>query len=82
MSAIMKSKQRRGAAWTLSELKLLGRKPESVLARRLGRTIKEVVAERKRRRIRLKTAPRRWTASEIKLLGRYPDLEGTPVPPE
>ena len=72
MSAASKKKIKRrwGAPWTLAELKLLGKKTDSVLARRTGRTIKEVVAERERRRINLETEPRRWTAREIKLLGR------------
>src|ERR1700690_1423272 len=68
-------RRRNAVSWTLGELRLLGRKPDSVLARRFGRTIKEVVAERERRRIRLATRPRRWTASEIKLLGIMPDRE-------
>jgi hypothetical protein len=49
--------------------------PDSVLARRIGRTIKEIVEERQWRRIRLVTPPRRWTARETKLLGRYFDEE-------
>ena len=68
-------KNRRGERWTLAEVKQLGNTPDSVLARRTGRTIKEVVAERERRRIRLPTPPRRWTVSEIKLLGCYFDTE-------
>jgi hypothetical protein len=66
---------RRGAPWTLAELKRLGKVPDSALARRTGRTIKEVVAMREARRVRLRTAPRRWTAREIRLLGRFPDAE-------
>ena len=66
---------RKGASWTLHELKQLGKVPDSVLARRTGRTIKEVVAERERRRLGLPTAPRRWTAREIRLLGRMNDNE-------
>ena len=42
--------RRWGAAWTLRELKQLGEVPDSVLARRTGRTIKEVVAMREHRR--------------------------------
>lgn len=61
--------------WRTSEINLLGRVPDSVLARRTGRTIKEVVAERARRRIRLTAALRRWTAREIGLLGRFTDAE-------
>jgi hypothetical protein len=68
-------KTRKGAAWTLSELKRLGKKPDSVLARRTGRTIKEIVAMRVQRRIKLPSGPRRWTAREIKLLGRHFDAE-------
>jgi hypothetical protein len=33
---------RRGALWTVGELKQLGKVPDSVLASRTGRTIKEV----------------------------------------
>ena len=73
MSASLKN--RRNTPWTLAKLKQLGKKPDSVLARRLGRTIKEVVAERERRRIQLRTPPRRWTAREIKLLGTLADSE-------
>ena len=46
-------KLRRGEPWTLAEVRQLGNVPDSVLARRTGRTIKEVVAERERRRIKL-----------------------------
>ena len=73
MAAPMKSP--RNAPWTKAELSRLGTAPDSVLARRLGRTIQEVVAERQARRIKLETGPRRWTAREIKLLGRYFDAE-------
>ena len=62
---------RRGAPWTAREIKSLGKKPDSVLARRMGRTISEVVAERENRGIGVATGPRRWTAREIKLLGRF-----------
>lgn len=65
---------RRGP-WTQKELKQLGKVPDSVLARRFGRTIKEVVAMRESRRIAMKTAPRRWTAREIKLLGHFTDSD-------
>ncbi len=58
----------RGDRWTARELKLLGKLPDSVLARRTGRTIKEIVAEREARRIRVPAGSRRWTANEIKLL--------------
>jgi hypothetical protein len=53
-------------------LKQLGRMPDSVLARRTGRTIQEVVAMRKPRGIGLVTGPRRWTARELRLLGTLP----------
>src|SRR5580693_8130809 len=73
MSAVIK--HQREARWTIAELKLIGKVPDSVLARRTGRTIKEIVEERQRRRIRLETPPQRWTARETKLLGRYFDEE-------
>src|SRR6266404_2118397 len=66
---------RRGSAWTAAERKLLGKLPDSVLARQSRRTIKEVRAERERRRIGLPTPPNRWTAREIRLLGRFNDAE-------
>ena len=69
------TKHRWGALWTLGELKQLGRTPDSVLARRTGRTIKEVVAMRDSRRIALVSASRRWTAREIGMLGRFNDAE-------
>src|SRR5436309_6718125 len=68
-------RSRRGTAWRLAELKQLGEAPDSVLARRTGRTIKEVVAMREHRRIAMETGPRRWTARETKMLGRYNDAE-------
>src|SRR2546425_12665271 len=67
------ARKRRGAAWTLAELKQVGKVPDSVLARRTGRTIKEVVAQREHRRVRLPTPPRRWTASELRMLGWKPE---------
>src|ERR1035441_3021272 len=71
----IKPGSRRYARWTAKEVKLLGKVPDSVLARRWGRTIKEVVAEREARRIGLVTAPRRWTARELRLLGAMNDRE-------
>jgi hypothetical protein len=68
-------RSRRGSPWTPAELKQLGRAPDSVLARRIHRSIKEVVAMREQRRIRLLTAPRDWTAREVRLLGRMNDYE-------
>ena len=55
----VKFPSRRGAPWTVRELRLLGKVPDSALARRTGRTIKETVAMREGRRIALPTAPRR-----------------------
>ncbi len=63
MKAPTKLKSRRGERWTLAELKQLGKAPDSVLARRTGRTIKEIVAERERRRISLPTPAPRFTTS-------------------
>ena len=67
--------RRWGAAWTPREFKQLGEVPDSVLARRTGRTIKEVVAMREHLRIALETGPRPWTMEEIKLLGQMNDHE-------
>src|ERR1700734_1269684 len=66
---------RRGAAGTVRELQQLSKIPDSKLARRNQRTIKEVVAMRESRRIALPTPPRRWTAREIRLLGTLSDRE-------
>src|SRR6266508_1340789 len=71
----LRIKSRCAAPWTVAELKQLGKVPDSVLARRTGRTIKEIVAMRQHRRIGLPTPPRRWTAREIRMLGRYYDAE-------
>jgi hypothetical protein len=71
----MRRRVRRGAPWTVSEVKQLGKVPDSVLARRTGRTIKEIVAEQMARRSRILGGPRRRTAREIKLLGRLNDAE-------
>jgi hypothetical protein len=68
-------KSRRGARWTVAELEQLGASPDSLVAHRWGRTIKEVVAMRERMRIALETGPRRWTRREIKLLGTLNDHE-------
>ena len=70
-----RTRSRRGAPWRLSELARLGKTPDSVLARRFGRTIKEVMAIRQQRYISLPTGPRRWTAREIRLLGTMNDYE-------
>ena len=69
------TKTRRGTLWRLAEIKRFGKTPDSALARRSGRTIREVVAERERRRVRLRLPGRGWTAREIKLLGTMCDAE-------
>src|SRR4030095_15687814 len=61
--------------WTRADLALLGRIPDSVLARRTRRTIKAIVAERERLRIHMPTGPRRWTSREIRMIGQYTDAE-------
>ena len=66
---------RRGSAWSFAEIKRLGNTPDSVLARRSRRTIKEIVAMREHYRIAMETGPRPWTMREIKLLGRMNDYE-------
>src|SRR5438132_10592464 len=70
-----KRHSRKDVPWTLRELTQLGKTPDSILARRRKRTIKETVAEREARRIALPTGPRRWTAREIRMLGRFSDPE-------
>ena len=59
----------------MAELKQLGRAPDSLLARRTRRTIREVVSMREERRVGLPTPDRRWSAREVKMLGRYNDAE-------
>jgi hypothetical protein len=58
-------KTRRGAPWNQADLKRIGKVPDSVLARRLRRTIKEVVTIREHRQIAMPTPPWRWTAREF-----------------
>jgi hypothetical protein len=60
---------------SIAESRQLGKVPDSVLARRTGRTISEVLAERECRRIKPCLPPHSWTASEIKLRGRYSDMD-------
>jgi hypothetical protein len=64
--------------WTAREVKLLGTKPDRVMAEQLGRTIWSV----RTRRRKLGVARyidvdeyRRWTAEEDGLLGTRPDKE-------
>lgn len=66
---------RRGAPWTIAELNQLGKTPDSVLAKRFTRTIREIVEEREARGMGLPVGLRRWTAREIKLLGTMNDAE-------
>src|SRR5258705_87280 len=61
--------------WTAEEINSLGQVPDSVLARRSGRTIGDVVAMRESRGVGLATGPRRWTEHEIRLLGTMRDTE-------
>jgi hypothetical protein len=61
-------RQRKEKPWQRGEIALLGKLPDAVLARRTGRTIKGVVEERKRRRIKLVLPWREWTPVELKLL--------------
>lgn len=56
--------------WRAAEIRQLGKVPDSVLAKRLGTSIRAVA-----RGIALPTAPRRWTASKIKLIGTMSDAE-------
>ena len=59
MNSKRASHPRTAGPWTQIEVELLGRMSDSVLARRLGRTIfKEVTAEREARRIGLNRGPR------------------------
>src|SRR6266404_5079374 len=66
---------KRDRAWTIAELKKLGRIPDSILARKTSRTLREIQEQREARAIALPTAPRRWTAREIRLLGKFNDTE-------
>ena len=53
----------------------LGKVPDSVLAKRSGRTIREIVAMRQERRIAVSLAGRRWTNRETQLLGTLSDRQ-------
>jgi hypothetical protein len=67
-------KSRRGAPWSPAELKSIGKAPDSLLARRSRRTIKEIVAMREfLGRVLAKERQRRWTRREIQLLGTMKD---------
>jgi len=66
---------RRDALWKLAKLKQLGQQTDSILARRTRRTLKEAVAKRESRRIRLSSPIRRWTARENRLLGTMTDAK-------
>jgi hypothetical protein len=68
-------KRRWHAPWTPSELKLIGQRTDAVLARRLGRTIKEVVAMRESQHIQPARSNRRWTEAENRMLGTMSDIE-------
>ena len=69
------AQQRSGRRWTIAELEQLGRLSDTELARKYGRTIKEVAAEREARRIGLDLGPRPWTERENKQLGKSPDRD-------
>jgi len=66
------ARQRSGRRWTIAELEKLGRLSDTELARKYGRTIKEVAAEREARRIGLDLGPRPWTERENKQSGKKP----------
>src|ERR1700743_391261 len=68
-------KSRNGQRWTMAEIEQLGKVPDSVLAKRWGRTIKSVAGMRESRRILFRQPRRRWTAREIRLLGKWSDCE-------
>lgn len=64
--------------WTPAERKLLGTKPDDVLARELGRSHFAVSAQRRQARIPRyldNDQVRRWTRLEDRLLGSYPDKD-------
>ena len=66
---------RRFARWTQAEINQLGKKPDSVLARRFGRTIKAIASMREQRRLLFRIPSLRWTAREIRMLGKWSDCE-------
>jgi len=68
-------KKRWGEPWTARELKLLGKTPDSVFARRNVLTIKAVATMREKQRILFRAPRRRWTAREIRMLGKQSDCE-------
>ncbi|MCO5050915.1 MAG: hypothetical protein M9920_01245 [Verrucomicrobiae bacterium] len=58
--------------WTLEEDRLLGTKPDQVLARKFGRSVKSVRARRGHKRIRVK---KDWRPEDDKVLGTRVDHE-------
>ena len=68
-----RARLRKGAAWTLAELKLLGTKPDSALALQFGRTREEIIKKREGLRGGLISSSQRWTSREILLLGTVTD---------
>ena len=71
----MRNGHQKWKSWSAAEAKLLGRLPDSALARRTGRTIGQVTAMRESLRLLLPTAPRQWTARETRMLGKFTDAE-------
>jgi len=60
------------ARWTPREIKLLGIRPDAVVARRIGRTVEAVSLKRQALDIGAPLQPP-WSDEEIKLLGTQPD---------
>jgi len=62
------------AGWTPRDIKLLGRKPDVEVARKIGRTVGAVSLKRQKLGIEAPLQPA-WNENEIKLLGTKPDRE-------
>jgi len=60
------------ARWTPREIKLLGTRPDAVVARRIGRTIEAVSLKRQALGVGAPLQPP-WKQEEIELLGTQPD---------
>ena len=72
-------KRRRGKVsfnpWEKWELALLGKQPDSAVARKIGRSLEAVSRMRKVQGIPALRARPKWTAREDALLGKFPDRE-------
>lgn len=71
----MKRRLTKTRPWTAEEINLLGTAPDAVIARRIGRTLAEIKAQRSALNVAAPGAQRRWSPEELALLGKLPDEE-------